>query len=154
MHLGVHLVESGEITVSHQRLLHAQIAAQLDQLVFGDVARHQVHRRKLQRFAQEGAFANLLHRESGDESPGLRHHIHQTFGGQPRHRLGYRRAGHAKRLADLGLAQNLARAIGQRQDGGFQRQIDAVRQGSVKLFQRPQARQCGVCLLRRNVFTG
>ena len=143
-----------EPTLDWRRLLHAQVPAQQHKLIFGNALGHGFHRCKLQRLAQEGAFADFLHRKAGHEGAGLRHHVHQPLARQPCHSLGHGRARNAKRLADLWLAQHLAGPIGQRQDGGLQGQIDPMRQRAVEFLQRPKTRRRRVCLLQGRVFTG
>ena len=128
MHLAIQLHEALLVTVGHQRLLQGQVAAQVAQLIVGDPGCHQLGRSGFDGFADEGAFADVGHRQPGDEGPGLRHHIDQTIGGEPGHGIGHRAARHAQTITDLGLADDVAGAEGQRQDRALKALIDLLAQ--------------------------
>ena len=117
---GVHL--------GHQRLLHRDVAAQVAQLIVGDAAGHLFGGGHLNRLADKGPLADIGHRQARHESARLWHDIDQTFGGKFCHRIGNRAARDTQTIAYLGLADDFARAVGQRQDGLLQALIDALPQ--------------------------
>jgi hypothetical protein len=108
------------------------------------------HRRDLERLAQKGTLADLLHREARDEAARLRHDIDQPLGREPRNRLGHRAARDAEARADLGLAQHLARAQRERQDRVLERAIDPLGKRALKPLERGQnTRLVGVWRLQQ-----
>jgi hypothetical protein len=73
MHLGVHLVEAGDIAILHQGFLDSEIAPEQHQLLLADRGGDDLDGRQFQCLAQESALADLVHREFGDECARLRH---------------------------------------------------------------------------------
>ena len=136
MHRGVGLIEARHIAIGDQGGLHGEVAAELGELVFGDRLGHTFDGGHLDRLAQEGAFADFLHREAGDEGARLRHHIDKAFGGKTGDGIGDGAARDAERIANLWFPEDFAGAVGEGKDRLAQGLIDALAEGARETVER------------------
>ncbi len=144
--LAIKLHEALPIPISHQRFLKFEIAAKVAELILGDKRRNMLGGSHFDGFADEGTFPDVGHRKPGDESAGLGHDIDQPVRSKPGDGIGHRAARDAKPVADLGLANDVAGAISQRQDRLFQALVDAMSQRALKPIKRQKPGCAGLVL--------